>query len=148
MTIKRMALATGAAFLVSQILAIAVHGFLLASDYEPFYGTLLRPMNQATWQVMLLPLSHLVFVSALVWVFSRLDLAGSTSMRGVKIGVLGWLIGQVPLWLLWYAEQPWPDSLVLKQLGYELASSIVIGLTIAFVSGLKARSAPALQAAT
>jgi MFS superfamily sulfate permease-like transporter len=148
MTIKRMALAIGAAFLVSQILAIAIHGFLLASDYEPFYGTLLRPMNQATWQVMLLPLSHLAFVSALVWVFSRVDLEGSTSARGVKIGVLGWLIGQVPLWLLWYAEQPWPDTLVLKQLGYELASSIVIGLTIAAVSGSTLRRARALSAAT
>ena len=148
MTIKRMALAIGAAFLVSQILAIVIHGFILASAYEPFYGTLLRPMSQATWQVMLLRLSHLAFVSALVWIFSRVDLEGSTSVRGVKIGVLGWLIGQVPLWLLWYAEQPWPDYLVLKQLGYELVSSIVIGLTIAFVSGSMARPARALQAAS
>src|SRR5262245_56769131 len=97
---------------------------------------------------MLLPLSHLAFVSALVWVVSRVDFDGSTSARGVKIGVLGWLIGQAPLWLLWYAEQPWPDTLVLKQLGYELASSIVIGLTIAAVSGSTLRRGRALSAAT
>jgi MFS superfamily sulfate permease-like transporter len=145
MTIKRMALAIAAAFLVSQILAIAIHGFILASDYEPFYGTLLRPMNQTTWQVMLLPLSHLAFVSALVWVVSRVKLEGSTTARGVKIGVLGWLIGQVPLWLLWYAEQPWPDTLVLKQLGYELVSSLVIGLTIAAIGKTQLQTKPALR---
>ena len=149
MTNKRMALAIGAAFLVSQILAIGVHGFLLAADYAPFYGTLLRPMDQASWQVLFLPISHLAFVAPLVWIFSRLGLEGSTGARGVKLGVLGWLIGQVPLWLLWHAEQPWPDFLVVKQLGYELVSSIVIGVTIATVSGrAQQRPAPALPAAT
>ena len=148
MTNTRMALAIGAAFLVSQILAIAVHGFLLATDYAPFYGTLLRPMDQASWQVLFLPISHLAFVAPLVWIFSRLHLEGSTGVQGVKLGILGWLIGQVPLWLLWHAEQPWPDFLVVKQLGYELVSSIVIGLTIAAVSGqAQRRPAPALQAA-
>jgi hypothetical protein len=37
------------------------------------------------------------------------------------------------VWLLSYAQQPWPAMLVLKQLGMELVSS-VIGLTIAFVA--------------
>jgi hypothetical protein len=43
-------------------------------------------------------------------------------------------MGQLPVWLLWYAEQPWPGGLVLKQLGLELASSLAIGVTIAVVS--------------
>jgi hypothetical protein len=135
MTTKRMALTIGAAFLVSQILAIAVHGFILAADYAPFYGKLLRPMDEASWQMVLLPVSHLSFVSALVWVFSKLELEGSPMVQGVKLGVLGWLISQVPLWLLWYAEQPWPDTLVLKQLALELASSIAIGATIVLARG-------------
>jgi hypothetical protein len=148
MSTKRMSLAIGAAFLVSQLLAIAVHGFILAADYAPFYGTLLRPMDQQSWQVLLLPISHLAFVAPLVWIFGRLELEGSTGVQGVKLGILGWMIGQVPLWLLWHAEQPWPDFLVVKQLGYELASSIAIGLTIAAVSGRSMRrAAPVLQAA-
>ena len=44
-------------------------------------------------------------------------------------------MGQVRVWLLWYAEQPWPGSLLVKQLGLELLSSLVIGLTIAFTAG-------------
>jgi hypothetical protein len=51
----------------------------------------------------------------------------------VTLGLVGWCMGQVPLWLIWYAEQPWPGSLVLKQLGLELVSSIVVGLTIAAI---------------
>jgi hypothetical protein len=44
-------------------------------------------------------------------------------------------MGQVPLWLLWYAEQPWPGSLVVKQLVLELLSSLIVGFTIAVVAG-------------
>jgi len=47
-------------------------------------------------------------------------------------------MGQLPVWLLWYAEQPWPGDLVLKQLGLELLSSIAIGVTITLVAGASA----------
>jgi hypothetical protein len=46
MTYKRAALTTAVALLVSEMLAVAVHGFILANDYPPFYGTLLRPLEQ------------------------------------------------------------------------------------------------------
>jgi hypothetical protein len=136
-TPKRFVGTVAAAFFVSQVLTIAIHGFILASDYAPFYGNLLRPMsNEGSWQMLLLPLSHLFFVTALVWVSSRViaGLEGSTLVRGLKIGVLGWVIGQAPLWMLWYAEQPWPGSLVAKQLPLELVSSLLVGVTIAIVA--------------
>jgi len=57
-------------------------------------------------------------------------------VRGLKLGLLGWAMGQLPVWLLWYAQQPWPGGLVLKQLGWELLASLAIGLTIAAVARL------------
>jgi hypothetical protein len=133
MTKRRTAGAVVAAFVVSQVLAVVVHGFLLNADYEPFRGSLLRA--QASWQMLLLPVSHLVFIAALVWVFGRVDYRGGVLAQGAKLGLLGWMAGQAPLWLLWYAEQPWPGSLVVKQLGLELISSLIIGVTIAAVAG-------------
>lgn len=138
MTKGRMAGAIAAAFVVSQVLAVAVHGFLLDAEYAPFRGTLLRA--DASWQMLLLPVSHLLYISALVWVFGRAEFRGSATSQGVKLGLLGWIVGQAPLWLLWYAEQPWPGSLVTKQLVLELASSMILGMTIAAVAR---RSQPA-----
>jgi hypothetical protein len=136
MTTARAAATILAAFVVSQILAIAVHGFILTADYEPYRGTLLRDFQGGPgWQSLLLPVAHLCFICGLVWVYSRVPLAGSAAARGLKIGVVGWMMGQAPLWLLWYAEQPWPGDLVVKQLGLELLSSLAIGLTIALVAG-------------
>jgi hypothetical protein len=135
MTGKRFAATVAAAFLVAQICAIAIHGFILASDYAPFYGVLLRPMStEGSPAMLLLPLSHLSFIIGLVWVYGRLALDGSALSRGVTIGIIGYLMGQAPLWMLWYAESPWPGSLVVKQLALELIASLAIGLTVAAVA--------------
>ena len=132
MTTGRTAGAIGAAFLVSQVIEVIVHGFLLGADYEPFRGTLLR---NGGWQMVFLPLVHLSYIAALVWVYGRAVLGGGVLSQGVKLGLFAWFVGQVPLWLLWYAEQPWPGHLVVKQLVLELVSAVIIGLTIAAVGG-------------
>ena len=145
MTRMRIALTTLAAFVVSQVTAVVIHGFILAADYEPYDGTLLRSGADA-WQFIFLPVAHLAFICGLVWVYTHVPLAGSRIRRGVTMGVLGWIMGQVPVWLLWYAEQPWPGLLVMKQLGLELVSSLLIGLTIVFIAH-RPQSMPTLAAA-
>ena len=130
---KRMAGAIVAAFVVDQILQALLHGFVLAKDYAPYYGTLLRDQRTAGWQMLFLPVAHLSFTVAFVWIYSRMTLRGSVLAQGVKLGVLAWLLGQVPVWLQWWAEQPWPDSIVPKQLGLELVASLIFGLVIAAI---------------
>ena len=148
MTTARTAVTVFAAFLLSQVLAVVIHGFILAADYEPYEGTLLRDFTGGPgWQALLLPLAHVCFVFGLVWIYGRLSLDGSRTTRGLKLGLVGWLVGQAPLYMIWSAQQPWPDSLVVKQVGLELLASLAIGLTIAFVSRLPVRS-PAPHVAT
>ena len=131
MTKTRVFLTTFVALLVAELLATLVHGFVLAADYAPYYGTLLRGGADPAWQFAFLPLAHLAWVGGLVWVYLHVSFAGSSVVQGLKLGFLGWVIGQVPLWLLWFAEQPWPNGLVLKQLALELVSSLLVGITIA-----------------
>jgi hypothetical protein len=140
MTRARAVATTIAAFLMAQVGAVLIHGVILSADYEPYEGTLLRTSGDGTppWQMLFLPVVHLAVIVPLVWVYGRLPLAGSTAARGAKIGLLGWAMGQLPVWLLWYAQQPWPGDLVLKQLGLELVASLAIGLTIAAVARVPA----------
>jgi len=140
MTRGRAIVAAIAAFLVAQVAAVVIHGVILSADYEPFEGTLLRAVGTGTppWQMLFLPVVHLTLIVPLVWVYGRLGLEGATLVRGLKLGLLGWTIGQLPVWLLWYAQQPWPGNLVLKQLGLELVASLIIGVTIAAVARLPA----------
>jgi hypothetical protein len=136
MTRGRAIVTTLAAFLVAQLMAVLIHGFILGADYQPYEGTLLRAVGGGTppWQMLFLPAVHLCLIVPLVWVYGRLSLEGTTLARGLKLGLLAWTIGQLPVWLLWYAQQPWPGDLVLKQLGLELVASLLIGMTIAAVA--------------
>jgi hypothetical protein len=135
MTTRRFVATCAVAFVLSQILAILVHGVILRADYMPFYGNLLRPMGGGgDWRMLLLPVAHLSFVVAFVWIYSnrsRVAPTGGWMQEGLKYGLIGWMIGQAPLWLLWYAEQPWPDALVLKQLVLELISALILGVAVA-----------------
>jgi hypothetical protein len=131
MTNARIFLTGFAALFVAELLATLVHGYVLAADYAPYYGTLLRGSQDPAWQFAFLPLAHLAWVGALVWTYVRVTFAGSRVVQGLKLGLFGWVIGQVPLWLIWFAEQPWPNGIVLKQLVLELISSLAVGVTIA-----------------
>ena len=74
-----------------------------------------------------LPLSHLAMAIAFVALFGRWVRPGSEIPQGIQFGVLAWLFGPAPMYLLWYAEQPWPLSLTIKQLVLELLTMLVLG---------------------
>jgi hypothetical protein len=131
MTRKRVVIAIVVVFVLSQVLGIIIHGFILAGDYKPYYGTLLRSQNgPPPWQAALLPVVHL----AIAWALVRIALLvreESTARRGLRVALLGWLLGSGSTFLLWYAEQPWPGSLVLKQLPLELLAMLALGVVAA-----------------
>jgi hypothetical protein len=130
MITKRFIWTVVAVFLVAQVFAIVIHGFILGADYRPFYGTLLRPMDAAggpQWMVVFLPLAHLAMAVAFVALFRRWVRPGPEIPQGLQFGVLAWLFGPVPMYLLWFAEQPWPLSLTIKQLALELFTMLVLG---------------------
>ena len=126
----RVAVAGVVVFVLANVGAVLVHGFLLAADYDPYEGTLLRRGAEPAWQFVFLPVVHLSFTIGLVWLFrvARVD-DDRWIARAVKLGAIAWLIGPAPMFLLWYAEQPWPGTIVMKQLPYEFAIAIVLALT-------------------
>jgi hypothetical protein len=130
MTTRRFIGIVLAVFLIAQVFAIVIHGFILGAEYRPFYGTLLRPMDPgagAAWMVLFLPLAHLAMAVAFVALFTRWIRPGPEIPQGLRFGVLAWLFGPVPMYLLWFAEQPWPLSLTLKQLVLDLFTMLVLG---------------------
>ena len=126
----RVALAGLVVFVLANAGAVIAHGFVLAADYDPYEGTLLRRGTEPAWQFVFLPVVHLLFTIGLVWLFrvARTD-DDRWVPRALKLGLMAWLIGPAPMFLLWYAEQPWPGTIVLKQLPYELVITSILALT-------------------
>ena len=129
MSTKRRIAAVVAVFLTAQLFAILIHGFILARDYAPFYGRLLRPMSDNPgWPIFMLPASHLAMSVAFVALLERTLRAGPVLPQAIRFGVLAYLLGPVPMYLLWFAEQPWPSSLLVKQLPLELITFLILGV--------------------
>ena len=76
----------------------------------------------------------LATITALVMINNRITLTGDPIVRGLKLGGLGWLIGAAPQWLLWYAQQPWPGTLVVKQLALEFVAALILGVVVSVMS--------------
>jgi hypothetical protein len=126
----RAVLAGVAVFVLANVGAVLVHGFLLAADYQPYEGTLLRRGDEPAWQFVFLPVVHLSFTIGFIWLFRVARVEGDRWMpRALKLGIIAWLIGPAPMFLLWYAEQPWPGTIVAKQLPYEFVIAIALALT-------------------
>jgi hypothetical protein len=121
------------AFVVSQVLAVIFFGVIMGADYQPFRGTLLRAMNTPEWPAIFLPVAHLSFVSAFVWIYVRVVRPGPQLRQGVALGVMAWLMCQLPQWLIWYAEQPWPGRLIVKQLALDLVSALAVGVVVSLM---------------
>jgi hypothetical protein len=131
MTMKRFVAICAVVFLLAEVFATVVHGMILNADYEPYRGTLLRSMDSGpAWPFAFLPVAHLSFAVAFVWLYTRTVRPGPWLRQGLRFGVIAWLMAPVPLWLLWYAEQPWPGSLVTKQLALELLSTLILGVVV------------------
>ena len=132
MTTKRFVASCVVVLFLAEVLAVVVHGFILNADYTPYRGTLLRSMaGGPVWQSVFLPVAHLSFAIGFVWLYARIARSGSWLTQGLRFGLVAWLMASVPLWLVWYAEQPWPGSLVIKQLALELVSTLILGLVVA-----------------
>jgi hypothetical protein len=136
MNTKRFIWTVVAVFLVAQVFAIVVHGFILGAAYRPFVGTLLRPLptsGSTPWMVLFLPLSHLAMAIAFVALYARWVRPGPEIPQGLRFGVLAWLFGSAPMYMVWFAEQPWPFSLMIKQLVLELFTMLVLGTLVAML---------------
>jgi hypothetical protein len=136
-----VALAGFVVFLLANAGAVIVHGFVLAADYEPYEGTLLRRGTEPAWQFIFLPVVHLSFTIGLIWLFRIAREDARWTARALKLGTIAWLIGPAPLYLLWYAEQPWPGTLVTKQLPFELVIAMGLALTAGAMLRPRERSA-------
>lgn len=136
MSTKRFIGTVLAVFFIAQVFALVIHGFILGADYRPLYGTLLRPREPepgTAWMMLFLPLAHLAMALAFVTLFTRWIRPGPEIPQGLRFGLLAWLFGPVPMYLLWFAEQPWPLSLTIKQLVLDLFTMLVLGTLTAML---------------
>lgn len=92
--------------------------------------------SQACFGWMLL--AHVSLAGALVWIYQRGMQARPWLGQGLRFGVAVALLTVVPTYLIYYAVQPMPGAMLAKQIVFDGALVLPLGLLVAFLSRTKA----------
>jgi hypothetical protein len=119
-------------FVAWMIGGFVVHGALLHDDYARLSG-LFRTEADSQQHFPLEILAHVILAGAFVWIYSRGVENAPWPGQGVRFGMAVALLTTVPTYISYYAVQPLPGSLVLKQIVFDGILIILLGLLVAFL---------------
>ncbi len=109
-----------------------VHGFLLESDYMQLarlYRTDAESQAYFPWML----LAHVLMAAAFTWIYARGREAKPWLAQGVRYGIAVALLSAVPGYLIYYAVQPLPGAMVLKQIIFSSILIVVLGIIVAWL---------------
>jgi len=109
-----------------------VHGVLLKPDYLQL-ARLYRSdaESQAYFQWMLL--AHVLMAGAFAWIYARGREGKPWMAQGVRFGLAVALLGVIPGYLIYYAVQPLPGVMVVKQIIFSGILIVVLGIIVAWL---------------
>lgn len=128
---RRFVFAVVVVFLVSMMLGFAVHGWIL----EPAYAALPDLFAAKTDSVARFPwmiAAHVLTSIGFVWIYRRGREERPALGQGLRFGAaLGLLL--LPIYLMYFATQPMPAALVVRQIALETPALLLKGVVVAWL---------------
>ena len=130
---KRFVKTWVAMFVAWMIVSFIVHGVLLQADYAKM-PQMFRSEADAQQYFGWMLLAHVVLSGAFVWVYERGIVADRPWLgQGVRFGIAMALLTIVPTYLVYYAVQPLPGTLVVQQIALDTIGLIMLGALVALL---------------
>src|SRR3984893_8058188 len=112
--------------------SFVVHATLLHDDYSKLTN-LFRPEAEGRNYFPLMVLAHVIMSGAFVWIYSRGVEAVEWLPQGIRFGLAIALLTIVPTYLIYYVVQPMPGMTVVKQMVFDGALMLILGVIVAFM---------------
>ena len=121
-------------FVAWMVGSFVVHGLLLGADYAGAEPNLMRPEadQQAMFHWMLI--AHIIMAGAFVWIYGRGSENKPWMQQGIRFGVAIALLAVVPVYLIYYAVQPTAGITVVKQIVFDGALIVILGIIVALIN--------------
>jgi len=129
---KKFIIAWALIFVVWFLGSFLVHGVALHSDYLQL-PNLYRSDADSQKYFPVMILAHVILSGALVWIYARGAEPKPWMAQGVRFGIAVALFTAVPIYMIYYAVQPMPGDLVVKQIVYDSVVRVILGIIVAWV---------------
>ncbi|MBK8725606.1 MAG: hypothetical protein IPL96_06015 [Holophagaceae bacterium] len=107
-----------------------IHGLLLHGDYVGLPALYRSEADGAKYFGWML-LAHVMMTGAFVWVYDQGRTSQPWLMQGLRFGLAMALLFAIPTFLIYYAVQPVPELLVVKQCGLDFVRLLLLGVVVA-----------------
>jgi hypothetical protein len=129
---KKFFVAWAVIFVAWMIGSFVVHATLLEADYAKL-ANMFRQGADAERQFPFMLLAHVILAGAFVWIYTRGAEAKPWLSQGARFGVAIALLTVVPSYTIYYAVQPMPGMLVIKQIVFDGLLIVILGAAVAFL---------------
>jgi hypothetical protein len=129
---KRFLIAWVVLFVAWFIGSFVVHGVLLRGDYLQL-TSLFRAESDAQKYFPLMFLAHVFLSGAFVWIYARGVEAKPWVAQGVRFGIAVALLTIVPTYMIYFAVQPMPASVLIKQILFDGILMVILGMIVAWL---------------
>ena len=130
---KRFVLSVVALFFASMFTGMVVHGLLLGADYARL-TSLFSPEAQQTERFTWMIVAHVLIAVGFTWIYRAGRDARPWLGQGVRFGLAVAVMSVIPGYLIYYAVQPMPADLVVKQVVFDTIAMMVLGVVAAAVN--------------
>ena len=127
---KRFWLSVVVMFVLFMATDFVVHGVLLHGDYAQL-PTLMRTEAHSQQFFGWMVLAHVMLTVAFVWIYQRGREDKPWLAQGLRYGLAVAFLTVVPTYLTYYVVQPMPGLLVIKQVGFDLVRTVLLGIAVA-----------------
>ena len=120
--------------LAALLLGFVVHEVLLGEDYMAL-STLYRSDAEHQNYIGYMIAAHVLIGFAMTWIYRQgIDTSKSAISQGLRFGLAMALFSTIPGYLIYYAVQPLPASLVHKQMIFSTIGMLLLGILVAYLN--------------
>ena len=121
--------------LASFVLGFVVHGLLLANYYSALVPNMFRSQEDSQKVFHFMILADILIGFGLTWIYRKGAEPGKPAIgQGVRFGLAIAVFSVIPRYLIYYAVQPTPGILVVKQIVFDTIAMVILGILAAVLN--------------
>jgi uncharacterized BrkB/YihY/UPF0761 family membrane protein len=133
---RQFAISVVVLFVLSMALGFAVHGAMLSEEYAKLVPNVFRTPKDSEAHFIYMILAHVLMAFGLTWIYRQGRDNRPWPGQGARFGLAVAVLMTIPNYLIYYAVQPLPGELVVKQIVFDTIAVVIMGIATAALNRL------------